>query len=122
MEQKTENNKRIDDLTRKLTLPPKRTERPVPTVYRHTIKVEWYRRFTLLDRLKIMIGYNFLVVAGVACQHNPGVVQPLVVGDVSRHLKPEDHMANVVSQMLEEKKSAAEVCHEPAKKGDGNGK
>lgn len=115
------NKERIDQLTRKLDFgkmapPPKRTERPVPRVYRHLIKFEHFRQFPLIERIKILFGCNLVTMVGIACPHNPGETQPLVVQHVSRQPTATDHMKTVVEQMMEAQADKSNVEHEPKDK------
>lgn len=113
----SENNQRLDNLTRNLDLakltPPKRTERPVPRVYRHLIKLEHFRQFTLIERIKIVLGSNLVTLIGIATPHSPGEFQPLVIQRVSHQHTATDHMRNVVDQMIQERKPKTPIQHEP---------
>lgn len=119
-------NERLDRMTREMAagkLPPElqqalhkdsRTRgKPVATVFRHVIKAEWFRTFPLKDRLKILFGYNLVVVIGIPTQNNPGVTHPIIVGETTKLKTASDHMQNVVEAMLEEQKPKVEIEHEP---------
>lgn len=110
MIQDPKNKEHVDKLTRQLMedmkagkfkLPPKVTERNVPTVFKQIIKVEYFRKFPFWERIRILFGANFVTLTGVAVQHNPGEIQPLTVGSISYRLNATDHMQQVVEQMLE---------------------
>ena len=93
---------------------PQSKGKPVPTVYRHVIKVEWYRRFTWSERLAILFGSGLVVMEGIATQHSPGAFQPLLIGKVTKSTTPDDFMRSVCENMIEEReKGAAQVIHEP---------
>jgi len=83
--------------------------REVPTVFRSSLKVEWFRKFGLRERLAILFGHNLVVMIGIATQHSPGKIQPLIVGRVSRQLNATEHMKHVVENMLEEQAPPAHL-------------
>lgn len=84
----------------------KPTERVMPVVYRGgIIKVEWFRKFTFRERLAIMFGANFTTMTGIACQHKAGAYQPMIVGKVSKHPSPDEHMREAIENMLLDKES-----------------
>lgn len=91
--------------------------RPAPEVYRHIIKNEWFREFTIRERLAILFGCNMVVMIGIATRHNPGAMQPLVLGRVSYQKNATDYMKSIVEGMLEERQSkgGARVENDPDK-------
>lgn len=90
------------DLT-KLKPPPKRTERKVPTKFACNMKWEWFREFTLWERIQILFGCNLVVMTGVATQHRPGEFQPLLMGRVSYDKNATEHMQRVCANMIDER-------------------
>lgn len=87
--------------------------RTLPTMFKHIVKVEWYRRFTLRERIAILFGANFVAMIGVATQHSPGSLQPLIVGNVSKHTTPDSHMRECIENMLEKRDSPLHNMIEP---------
>lgn len=86
------------------SLQPQRAERKVPTVFRHVIKTEWFRKFSIKDRFKILFGCNLVVAIGVPCQHNPGEIQPVILGKVTKQISADEHQRDVMNNLLVEKK------------------
>jgi hypothetical protein len=87
---------------------------PVPTTFKHIVKIEWCRSFpTWSERLKVLFGGNLVVMIGVATQHNPGTFQPLILGKVTNDKSPTDYMKRVVEGMIEERHQQSSIEHEP---------
>jgi hypothetical protein len=61
------------------------TARILPTPARAQIKGVVFRRLTLKERFKLLIGYSMIIDITVACQHSPGKTQP----HTKLHLTPE---------------------------------
>lgn len=55
-------------------------------------KMEWFRKFTFKDRLKIFFGKNLLVLIGIAMRNNVGNSQPVIIGYMSDKPTPQAHM------------------------------
>lgn len=83
----------------------KKTDAPgrlLPVKFAHVIKCEYFRRFTFIERLKLLLGYNVVVMCGIAVRHNPGVAHPKFISQVSKHTEPSNHMREVIATTLEE--------------------
>ncbi|HEU4345901.1 MAG TPA: hypothetical protein VFU31_30485 [Candidatus Binatia bacterium] len=86
--------------------PAKATERPEPVEYRHIIKLEWLRQFTLWERICILFGSSLVVQAGVATRHQPGPIQPLFIGKVSKTLTADERNREIIENMLAAKRES----------------
>jgi len=64
--------------------------RTLPTVYRHVINVDWFRKLTWRERIKILFGYNLNVLIRLRVKHNPGDFDPIIVGEVSPFTQPSE--------------------------------
>lgn len=64
--------------------------KPLPPNFRHKYTFDWHRRFTKLERLKILFGYQFKVTTEVYCVNSPGILQPVFIGETTKHINPED--------------------------------
>lgn len=87
----------------------------MPSIYRQILKTEWFRQFTFRERIAILFGANLVVMIGVATRHRVGEFQPMVIGKVSKHSTPDEHMRECVEGMLEDIKPKAPVENEPIK-------
>lgn len=67
-------------------------EKPIPVQFKQTIQVDWYRKFTRWERIKIMFGYNFVVKLRMFVQHAPGHIQPIFKGETTKYDTAEDHV------------------------------
>lgn len=77
------------------------SQKNMPVVYRHLVKIEWFRTFTWRERLAIAMGANLVVLGGVACERDPGrEPAPAMFGQVSKHTTPDGHMREAVENML----------------------
>lgn len=97
--------------------PARQTEQVEPVEYRHIIKVEWFRKFTLWDRIRILFGYSLVVQVGVATRHNPGPFQPLILGTVSKTLTADERNREIIENMIAAKKQSL-VETEPTKSNE----
>lgn len=86
--------------------PAKATARPVPVEYRHVIKLEWHRQFALWERICILFGSSILVQVGIATRHDPGPIQPLFLGKVSKSITADERHREIIENMLAEKKES----------------
>lgn len=66
--------------------------------------MEWFRKFTLRERLLLIFGHNMVVMIGVACQHSPGTFQPMIIGKCSKNQTPDQQMRENVDHLLVSKK------------------
>lgn len=60
-------------------------ERPLPEAHKHLMKIDWFRRFTFLERLQIFFGYNLVVLCRVKLPHAPGRFAPYVIAQTVPH-------------------------------------
>lgn len=74
--------------------------RPVPQVFRHVIQFDWFRRYTFLERVKILFGFNFMVYVRIPCRHNAASFEPIVKGDVTRHITPDDVIVEQMKKIM----------------------
>lgn len=87
--------------------------KPLPTVYRHVLNTEWCRAFSWKERLGVLFGGNLVVAIGVACQHNPGAIQPLIIGRVTTATSATEYMRGIVRGMIEEQVPPSLVEQQP---------
>lgn len=71
---------------------PKLNERVLPVKYTGRVNVDWFRKFTLAERLKILVGYNLVVGLRLVTQHTPGKFQPIVAAQTTKITTPTDQM------------------------------
>lgn len=60
------------------------------TKYKHAICVEWFRKLTFLERLKLLFGANLLVRVVVCTRKMNLGWHPVIVGDVTEYTTPTD--------------------------------
>jgi hypothetical protein len=90
----------------KVPVPGVSKQREMPVIYKGgLIKIEWFRKFTFRERLALLFGANFVVMAGVACEHRVGRFQPIMVGQCSKHTTPDNLMREAVENMVADKES-----------------
>jgi hypothetical protein len=80
-------------------------ERILPTPARAQIKGVVYRRLTLKERFKLLIGYSMLIEITVACQHSPGKTQP----HTKLHLTPEKDGTVALARFQKEQRAEADA-------------
>jgi hypothetical protein len=84
----------------KVPVPGVSKARVMPTLYKGgIIKIEWFRKFTWRERFAIFFGANFVLMIGVACKHNVGSFQPMVVGKCSKNTTPDNEMKEAIENM-----------------------
>jgi len=66
--------------------------RPLPPQHKHLLKIDWFRSFTLRERLKILLGHNLNVLIRIKTAHHPGAHEPTIAAEVTPHLKPTEHL------------------------------
>lgn len=64
--------------------------RPLPPRFHNKFTFDWHRRFTLRERLQIAIGYQFKVTTEIYTVNSPGILQPVFIGQTTKHINPED--------------------------------
>lgn len=94
---------------------PKSEGKPVPTVFKHIIKIEYFRRFSFRERIAILFGSGIVLQIGCATQHSPGVFQPLILGKVTKETSPDSYMRKICDDMIEERGPDSPIKHEPVK-------
>lgn len=52
-------------------------ERVLPPVFGHQMQIEWFRKLTWRERIKIALGYSIVCRVDVNCQHKPGQFAPM---------------------------------------------
>jgi hypothetical protein len=95
------------------------TQKAMPVVYRHLVKAEWFRTFTWRERFALLFGANVVVLAGVACEKDPGKEPvPVFFGAVSKHTTADGHMREALENVLADANSPVHqlVQQEPPKK------
>lgn len=80
--------------------------KPMPVEYNYIMKCEWFRTFTLWQRIGILFGSGLVVQIGIVTRHNPGPFQPLILGHVSKDMTPDAHHERIINNMLAEKKES----------------
>jgi diadenosine tetraphosphate (Ap4A) HIT family hydrolase len=81
------------------------TARILPTPARAQIKGVVFRRLTLKERFKLILGYSMLIEITVACQHMPGKTQP----HANIHLTPEKHGVQAHARFIKEQRAEADA-------------
>lgn len=103
-------NKRITEAL-KASLPPDVTKaltgglrpgRPLKPTFRHVINFDWFREFTLLERLKILIGYNLDVAIRIPTLHKPGELGVLVIGEATKDVSAKENLRARAKLALQE--------------------
>ncbi len=74
--------------------------KPLPTVWRHVIKIEHFRAFSFRERIQILFGYNLVTAIGIATEHSPGNQQPYIVMATSRESKASELMKQQAHEIL----------------------
>lgn len=75
---------------------------PVKHPFRHVINFEWFRDFTLWERIKILLGYNLEVSIRVPCLNNPGELGVLVMATTSVHTEAKGLLTEKAKEALQE--------------------
>jgi len=79
----------------------KMRELALPVQCKHLMSADWFRRFTLKERLEIMFGFNLNVMIRIPTQHHPGQFNPLIAGHTSKLVKPDDIMLEKMKAVLD---------------------
>lgn len=79
--------------------------RILPTPARAQIKGVVFRRLTLKERFKLILGYSMLIEITVACQHSPGKTQP----HTTLHLTPEKEGVQALARFRKEQGEEADA-------------
>lgn len=68
-------------------------ERVLPTkLCSDVIEIDWFRRFTLKERLKILLGFNLIVGVRIGTQHKPGKFAQIIIGELSDQPTAAEHL------------------------------
>lgn len=62
--------------------------RELPTKMKEEIHLEFFRKFTLKERIKILIGFNIRNVVRIETQHRTGKIKPMLTTEVTQDLQP----------------------------------
>ena len=65
-----------------------RYERVLPTKMKEVIHLEFFRKFTWRERLKILIGYNVRNSLEIQTQHCAGKITPKMLTEVVENVEP----------------------------------
>jgi hypothetical protein len=65
------------------------------------LSADWFRKFTLRERLQILFGFNLIVLIRIPTQHHPGQFKPVVAGHTTKLLKPDDAMLEKMKAVLD---------------------
>jgi hypothetical protein len=76
----------------------------MPVVYRHVLSCDWLRTFTFKDRIRILFGCSLVVAIRIACRHDPGLIQPVIAGEVSIETSPSERLKLQMDSILVEEK------------------
>lgn len=80
---------------------PQLNERVLPTKFTGRMCVDWHRRFTLKERLKILCGYNMVVAFRVVTQHTPGKFHPIIIGQTTKLITATDQVKMVLENEMD---------------------
>lgn len=68
------------------------TERVLrPKLRPFVIQTDWFRGFSVWDRIKILFGCKMIVKVRIFTQHNPGQFQPIIAGEVTKYQSEEEY-------------------------------
>ncbi len=76
-------------------------DRVLPVQCNHLLSADWFRRFTLSERIRILFGFNLIVLIRIPTQHHPGQFKPVVAGHTTKFLKPDDIMLEKMQAVLD---------------------
>jgi len=80
--------------------------RVLPTKFTGVISTDWHRTFTLKERLKILLGYNFSVAIRIVTVNSPGKFNPIIVGETTKHTSPSEMVKERLQNVLAEQNAA----------------
>lgn len=84
----------------------------VPEVFRHVIKVDWFREFTLKERLAILFGANLRVFIRIPTRHNPAALQPVIMAELSKYPDAQSEMAaQLENLMIDQEQDTKQTPH-----------
>lgn len=69
---------------------PRLTGNPLPPNFKHEYKFSWFRRLTLKERLKLIVGFNLQFHVHWLTAHAAGHCQPMIKMVTTKHLTPTD--------------------------------
>lgn len=58
----------------------------MPPKYKHVLSVDWFRKFTLKERLKILFGYNIVVAFRVVTVNACGAYEPVIKAETTKNI------------------------------------
>lgn len=82
---------------------PRFNEREVPTVYRHILSADWFRKFSLWDRIRILFGFNLIVCVRITTVNSPGRFQPIIAAEVTKETTASNYLTEQMKNVLVEK-------------------
>lgn len=77
-----------------------------PTKFRAIMSFDWFRKFTMKERIKILCGFNMTVAVRIPVEHSPGKYNPVVVAETSKFKEPSDQVKDRLKNVLEEHNQA----------------
>jgi hypothetical protein len=60
--------------------------------YQDFAQVEWFRKFTLWERIKILLGMNCMIYLGMVTQHRPGYADVQIALTTTKHENIDEHL------------------------------
>ena len=52
--------------------------KPLPPKYKNIIDIGVHRQFTMMERIKILIGYTAVIDVKIFCEHSTGKFEPII--------------------------------------------
>lgn len=62
--------------------PPKITERVLPPKWKHVLQSDHVLRLTMMERIKVLIGYRIDLRYHAPLEHSPGKIEPVLLHKV----------------------------------------
>lgn len=81
-------------------------DKVMPTKFAGTISTDWFRKFTLKERLQILFGYNLSVAVRIVCVHAPGKFNPIIAAETTKHTEPSEQITDRLKNVLAEQNAA----------------
>ena len=78
----------------------------MPTKFNHEISVDWFRRFTMKERLKILFGFNLAVAVRIVTVNAVGKYQPVIMAETSKFTTPSAQVQDRLKNVLAEQNAA----------------
>jgi hypothetical protein len=71
---------------------PKQPERGrvLPPQFKHILDLQFHRKLSRKERLKLVAGYELKLSLAVACEHKPGKFQPVLNLEIVKETDPKD--------------------------------